>query len=134
MEADPSISVLVLFRHPLFGEGVAHLLRHQPDLAVTAMAIDGAGPPSAVMDPAPDVVIVERGDPGRAVEVLRVAPDALVIDVGMEPGPAYAYRRDVLESCPDGLVGLIHEVLGRRRPGVAVMQMPVVVTAPAGRI
>ena len=124
MEADRSVSVLVLFRHPLFGEGIAHLLRNEPDFVVTSVRTGGDEDAECVTEPAPDVVIVERGDPDRAIDVLRAAPEALVVEVGIGAGPAYAYRREVIESQPDGLVRLIHEVLPSRSPREAVMTGP----------
>ena len=50
------------------------------------------------------MVILERSDPDRAVDVLHFAPDALVIDVSIDPGPTFTYHREEIPALPDAIV------------------------------
>jgi DNA-binding NarL/FixJ family response regulator len=103
------ISVLILYSHPLLGEGIAKLLAAEPGLEV--MPVDGADAKSAeqMLAHAPDVVIFERGDGDRAVELLESVPDALVIDVGIDAGPAFTYHREQISARFDGILQAIRQ-------------------------
>jgi hypothetical protein len=107
---DDRVSVVILYRHPLFGEGMAHLLSTEPDLEVASVALDDADAMVGSLSDKPNVVIFERGVPDTAVEVLRIAPEALVIDVCLDPGPTFAYHREEIRSQPDGIVQAIRRV------------------------
>jgi hypothetical protein len=107
---DDHVSVVILYRHPLFGEGIAHLLSSEPDLDVASVAIGDGAAMQHSLTRGPNVVIFERGDPDTAVEVLRLAPEALVIDVCLNPGPTFAYHREEIRSQPDGIVQAIRRV------------------------
>ena len=62
--------------------------------------------------------------------VLELVPDALIIDVGIGPGPTFTYRREEISARPDGILAAIRQVSSPRRsaqtavpmapPGVAV--------------
>jgi DNA-binding NarL/FixJ family response regulator len=118
MEADRSVTVVILYRHPLFGEGIGHLLSNEPDMVVACAASDDPDAVAEVLARDPNVVIFERGDPDMAVEILRYAPEALLIDVTMDPGPAFAWHREEIQSRPDGIVGAIRAVRKPDRPAV----------------
>jgi DNA-binding NarL/FixJ family response regulator len=109
MEAGERISVAILYRHQLFGEGIAHFLAGEPDVMVESIPIgvDEASTEALAPDGHPDVVIFERAAPDAAVELLGAFPDALVIDVAMDAGPTYAWRREVIGSQPESIVGTI---------------------------
>ena len=107
METDRHTTVVILYRHPLFGEGIEHLLAGEPDLDVTAAPSDDLEAMARSLAAAPDVVIYERGCPDTAVEVLRAVPDALVIDVALDPGPTFTYHREEIQSEPSGIVEAI---------------------------
>jgi DNA-binding NarL/FixJ family response regulator len=106
MQAD-RVSVVILYHHPLFGEGIAHLLASEPDMTVRSVASTDPDSMATALATHPDVVIFERGVPDTAVEVLRVAPDALVIDIDLNPGPTFTYHREEIGSRPDGIVAAI---------------------------
>ena len=63
---------------------------------------------------APQVIIFERGDPDRAVEMLEFVPDALIIDIGIGSGETFTYRRDEISAVPDAIVAAIRGVPPRR--------------------
>jgi hypothetical protein len=111
------LSVVILYRHPLFGEGIAHLLAGEPGLDVTSVPYDDELARVRSLTNEPQVVIFERGDPDTAVEILRFAPAALVIDVDLNPGPAYTYHREEIQSRPDGIVHAIRRI---SKPDIAV--------------
>ena len=116
MEVHERISVTILYRHQLFGEGIAHFLASEPDMAVECVAI---GPDDAPADALasrarPDVVIVERTDRISALELLQAFSDVLVIDIALDPGPTFAWRRLELGSDPEAIIRTIHELTGSR--------------------
>jgi hypothetical protein len=125
--------VVILYSHPLLGEGLARLLGGDRDLHVELVRVDA--PPDAEAALAacpgpdcPDVVIVERSVPVQAMDLLRVAPSALLIDVGLDAGPSFTYRRDELSPQPDDILRTIRArrrpARGRRRPPAAVPVEP----------
>jgi DNA-binding NarL/FixJ family response regulator len=111
MQDDRPISVLVLYTHPLLGEGLTDLLANECGLEVTAVQM-GDGPEAAAtaLAAAPQVVIFERGEPDRAAEILESVPDALVIDVAIGQGPTFAYRREEISALPEAIVAAIRQV------------------------
>lgn len=114
MQDDRPTSVLILYAHPLLGEGLAGLLSSEPGLAVVAVQGDDAAMVERGLADAPDVVIFERGDPDRAVEILELVPDALVIDVGIGPGPTFTYRREEISAWPDAILDAIRQASSPR--------------------
>ena len=121
MEAHHRISVAILYRHQLFGEGIAHFLAREPSVAAECIAI-GLGEPAAealASRARPDVVIVERTDGDTAVELLQAFPDVLVIEVALDPGPTFAWRREEIGSRPEAIVRTIREFAGSAAGGAA---------------
>ncbi|HYL41685.1 MAG TPA: hypothetical protein VET90_10275, partial [Candidatus Binatus sp.] len=93
--------VVILYSHPLLGEGLAHLLAGDHDLTGQLLRVDDEAEAEAALggclaDLCPDVVIVERSMGVKPVDLLRVAPSALLIDVGLDAGPSFSYRREEL--------------------------------------
>ena len=113
MQDDRPISVLILYAHPLLGEGIAELLESEPGLEVVAVRSDERVMVERSLAAAPDVVIFERGDPDRAVEILEMAPAALVIDVGIGPGPTLTYRREEISARPEAILAAIRQAPAR---------------------
>ena len=110
MQADRQTTVVILYRHALFGEGIAHLLSTESDLAVSSVSSEDTEATARSLAAGPDVVIFERGIPDTAVEVLRAVPDALVIDVDLNPGPTFTYHREVIPAAPGDIVRAIRDV------------------------
>lgn len=113
MQDDRPISVLILYAHALLGEGLAGLLEAEPGLEVVAVQSDERVMVERCLAAAPDVVIFERGDPDRAVEILELAPAALVIDVGIGPGPTLTYRREEISARPEAILAAIRRAPSR---------------------
>jgi DNA-binding NarL/FixJ family response regulator len=101
--------VVILYDHPLLGEGLERLLRDQAGLEVVLVHVDGIEAARSALATKPDVVILERCAPVQAIDLLRLAPDALFIDVGLDAGPSWTYRRDELSARPEDIVRTIAE-------------------------
>lgn len=114
MQGDGPISVLILYSHPLLGEGLVGMLAHEPDLVVSAVGLVDSEAVRVALDESPQVVIAERGQPDRAVEILERVPEALIIEVGLGPGPTFTYRRDEISTLPESVVEAVRQ--GSRRP------------------
>ena len=126
MQDDRPISVLILYAHPLLGEGLAELLSSEPTLDVVAVRSDDAGMVERGLADAPDVIIFERGDPDHAVQILELVPDALIIDIGIDPGPTFTYRREEISAWPNGILKAIRQASCHRRSA----QTPVPMASP----
>ena len=115
MQDDRLISVLVLYTHPLLGEGLTDLLASERGLEVTAVQMgDDPEAYARALAASPQVVIFERGEPDRAAEILESVPDALVIDVAIGQGPTFAYRREEISALPEAIVAAIRQAPVRR--------------------
>jgi hypothetical protein len=125
------ISVVVIYTHPLFGEGLARMLAEEPGLDVVPVRSVDLQAAERSLAEAPDVVILERSDPDRAVDVLHFAPDALVIDVSIDPGPTFTYHREEIPARPDGLIAAIRAVRTLDR-GAALGALALTAIASAG--
>ena len=99
MEASTPIRVVILYVHPILGEGLAKLLAAEPGIAACAIATGDATGISTALSERPDAVIVER----RAEAALPVVrggawePVLLFIDIEGATGPIGAPRPDDLE-------------------------------------
>lgn len=130
--------VVILYSHPLLGEGLAHLLGSDRDLTVELVRVldepeAEAALAGCTIGESPDVVIVERSVALQAIDLLRAAPNALLIDVGLDAGPSWAYRREELSPQPDEILRTIR---ARRRPArsrraAAAIRIDPEVEAPA---
>ena len=101
------ISVLILYLHPLLGQGLARYLAAEPGLDVSSTSARDVAEARAALASGPQVVIVERGVPIESPDLLRDARDALVIDVSMDPGPSWRLERDAIPSRPEDLLRAI---------------------------
>lgn len=121
---DPQRRVAILYSHPLLGEGLAHLLQADHTLVVQLVHVDDLETAEAALALKPDVVVLERGLPVEALDLLRMAPNALLIDVGLDAGPSWAYRRDELSPQPDDILRTIRtrarSLNARRRAHVVI--------------
>jgi DNA-binding NarL/FixJ family response regulator len=124
MREERRVSVVVLYLHPLFGEGIARLLSGEPGVDVTPVATADLERAERSLALAPDVVVFERAEPDTATDVLRFAPSALVIDVSLDPGPTFTYERHEIQTQPEEILQAIRRI--RVSGGVED-------TAPVGR-
>jgi hypothetical protein len=108
--------VVILYAHPLLGEGIARLLADDPGLTVELAEVDGdVSAALRALSGSPDVVILERSAPVEALDLFRAAPSALFIDVGLDTGPSWTLRRDELSPQPEEILRAIHQRRGTRR-------------------
>ena len=117
MQEDRRVSVVILYTHPLFGEGIARLLAAEPGIDVTPVAASDVERAATSLALAPDVVIFERGDPDTATDILRFAPSALVIDVSLSPGPTFTYERHEIQAQPEVILEAIRQASSHRGSG-----------------
>ena len=101
------ISVVILYVHPLLGQGLAHLLAAEPGLDVTSASVQEACEASTALESGPQVVIVERGVPIDSPGLLRAARDALVLEMSLDLGPSWRLERDEIQSRPEDLLRAI---------------------------
>ena len=123
MQEDRKVSVVVLYTHPLFGEGIARLLAAEPGVDVTPVAASDLEHAGRTLADAPNVVIFERGDPDMATDILRFAPSALVIDVSMSPGPTFTYERREIQARPEVILEAIRRASAQRGSDPAAVPM-----------
>ncbi len=119
--AEPT-SVVILYAHPLLGEGLAHLLSVEPGLHVVPVSIADAERAEWALAAGPDVVIVEHRQHPSAVDLLKLAPNALLIELGVGSEPTFTYRREEIPGQPEGILGAIRAI--RERTLVALAPAP----------
>lgn len=95
--------VLVLYRHPLMGEGLARLLGEEPRLQVSTAAADADADVERALADDPAVVVFEEGGSVAALDVLRRAACHYVIDVSLHTREAWAFRGDAVQTDDDHL-------------------------------
>lgn len=118
MQGNRRLTVVILYTHALLGEGLAKLLAAEPGLDISAVPTDDIAAAEAALNGEPDVVIFERHEPLQAIDLLKLAPNALLIDVGMDAGPTFSYHREELPARPDGIVRAIRCMKRTRGPAV----------------
>jgi hypothetical protein len=107
MEDAQRVTVVILATHPLLGEGLAKSLGIAQELVVTHVPFEDVAAVELALARGPDVVIVERNDFVTPTDLLRFAPDALIIDVGIDTGHAFSTRREEIPAQPDGILAAI---------------------------
>lgn len=130
MERNRQISVVILYTHPLLGEGIAKLLAAEPGLTITHIPSRETEAAEAALATVPDVIIFERSDPLQAIDLLKFAPDALLIDVGMDAGPTFSYHREAIPAKPEGILRVIRH-MRRAGRGAVVGALAIIATASA---
>ena len=85
--------VFIFSRHPLFGQGVEHLLRGETDLKVVGLETDAAKAVEQVITLEPDVVILDSSDPNCDpapifMEVLHLSKRAEIIGLNLSDNVA----------------------------------------------
>lgn len=119
MSARRPISVVIVSQHPLLGEGLAQMLRAEPDLAVTSVPF-GAEIGAEIASRAPDVAIVERGLRPPASTLQDLAPRTLFIEFGMDAGPLISYCREEIPAQPGRMLRAIRHVRRLHGAGASV--------------
>jgi DNA-binding NarL/FixJ family response regulator len=108
--------VVVLYSHPLLGEGLGRMLAAEPDMAVTTVSLDTMDALDAALAASPDVVVFEEGGPIGILEVLRRSGATVVVDVDITSSTAWTLRRQSMRSDPEEVLGAIRDALKLGRP------------------
>jgi DNA-binding NarL/FixJ family response regulator len=138
------VRVLVLYSHPLMGEGLGRMLAAEPGVMVDAVDIAEAGAVEAALAREPAVIVVEEGGAIDAADIVRRSSCAVVLDVDITTTRAWALRRESLSSRPDDFLNEIRSIVNgvtrddrgpdpdvraesERRPGTERALRPVIV-------
>lgn len=132
MQGNRHLSVVILYTHALLGEGLAKLLAAEPGLEIRIVPTSDVAAAEAALADRPDVVIFERHEPLQAIDLIRFAPDALLIDVGMDAGPTFSYQREEIPARPEGIVRAIRRM--KRTGGPAVVGALTLLAAALGPV
>jgi len=101
------VKVLVLYDHPLLGEGLGQLMASVPDLEVERIAMGDADAMERAIASDADVVILEEGGPVGLLDLLRQSRCRAIVDVSISTSKAWTIRREEIEPDPDSLVDRI---------------------------
>lgn len=110
MSPDP-VRVLVLYSHPLMGEGLSGMLSAEPGMVVQIVDIAAADQVNAALESEPAVIVIEEGGPVDAAEVVRRCGASLVLDVDIGTANAYTLRRERLSTRPDDFLATIRQAV-----------------------
>jgi hypothetical protein len=108
------VRVLVLYSHPLMGEGLGRMLAAEPGVIVDAVDIGEADAVSAALAAEPEVIVVEEGGAVDAADVMRRSHASLVLDVDITTTNAWTLRRESLSTRPDDFLDAIRGAVGHR--------------------
>ncbi len=107
------VRVLVLYSHPLMGEGLGRMLAAEPGLVVEAVDVSMPGAVDAALAVEPDVVIVEEGGAIDAADIVRRSTCSVVLDVDITTTNAWSLRREVLSTRPDDFLASLRTAVAR---------------------
>ncbi len=107
------VRVLLLYSHPLMGEGLGRMLETEPGLAVEAVDVAVPGAVDDALAAGPDVIIVEEGGPLDAADVVRRSTCSVVLDVDITTTNAWTLRREALSTRPDDFLASLRTVVNR---------------------
>ena len=133
MAAEP-VRVLVLYSHPLMGEGLSRMLAAEPGVIVDMIDTTIPGAVDEALAREPGVIVIEEGGLVDAGDIVRRSDCPVVMDVDITTTRAWTLRRESLDSRPDEFLAAIRAAVhgsGRgeqdRRPGSNGALSPVVV-------
>lgn len=104
--ADP-VRVLVLYSHPLMGEGLLRMLGEVDGLEVVAISVDESEALEAALAADPAVILIEQGGCLNARDLMARTDCPVVIEVDIGSAEALSYRRDAIRSRPEEVVAAI---------------------------
>lgn len=107
------VRVVVLYSHPLMGEGLERMLAAEPGIVVDAVDISDPAAVDQALAEEPSVIVVEEGGLVDAADIVRRSSCAVVLDVDINTTSAWALRRESLSSRPDDFLAEIRAVVGR---------------------
>jgi DNA-binding NarL/FixJ family response regulator len=101
------VKVLVLYSHPLMGEGLGQMLAAEPGIVVYAVDIAEQTAVDEALASEPAVIVVEEGGRVDAADVVRRSSCPVVLDVDITTTRAWALHRESLNSRPDEFLAAI---------------------------
>ena len=111
-DAVPPCRVFVLYRHPLFAQGVRGTLQGQGGLAVVGFEDDVARATAAVRELRPDVILVEESlDFSEPWAFLEAAGTSRIVTASLSHTHATVY--DPHRAAASGVSDLVGAILGR---------------------
>lgn len=113
MPAEP-VRVLVLYSHPLMGEGLGRMLAAEPGIVVYAADVAAPDAVDEALAAEPAVIVVEEGGAVDAAEVVRRSHCSLVVDVDITTANAWTLRREEVSSRPDDFLAAIREAVNQQ--------------------
>ena len=106
--------VVVLYSHPLLGEGLGRMLAGEPGLEVSVVNLGTIEALDAALATDPDVVVFEEGGPIGVLDVLRRSGARVVVDIDIRSATAWTLQRHALRSDPEEVLGAIRAALAGR--------------------
>ncbi len=108
--------MLVIYSHPLMGEGLERMLAAEPGVAVLVVDIADTDGVSAALAAEPEVIVLEEGGAVDAADVVRRSHASLVLDVDITTTSAWTLRREALSTKPDDFLAAVRAaVCGAKR-------------------
>ena len=107
------VRVLVLYSHPLMGEGLGRMLSAEPGIEVEATDVAFPGAVDAALAREPDVVIVEEGGALDAADVVRRSRCSVVLDVDINTTRAWSLHRESVSIRPDDFLATLRSAVSR---------------------
>lgn len=98
-------TVVILYEHPLLGEGIAKYLRAQTGVEAHLESAHNAAAVKAALARGPEVVIFESNDPFHQFDLVGLVPHAVLIDVS-----TVITRGSVQIPCVAGLEQILQAV------------------------
>ena len=91
--------VFIFSRHPLFGQGVEHLLRGETDLALVGLEASAEKAVEQITALKPDVIILDSSDPNCDpapifMHALHMTKSVAIIGLNLSDNIAYICRRE----------------------------------------
>jgi DNA-binding NarL/FixJ family response regulator len=102
-----SVRVLVVYSHPLFGEGLAGMLASEPSIEVGSVNVEKPDALAAALAANPEVIVVEEGGSIEVTEILRRTRCPMVVTVDIGSADAWTFRRSTIRSRPDEVIQTI---------------------------
>jgi chemotaxis response regulator CheB len=105
------VRVLVLYSHPLMGEGLGRMLETERGIEVAAVDVSLPGAVDAALALEPDVIIVEEGGAIDAGDIVRRSNCSVVLDVDITTTSAWSLRREALSTRPDDFLASLRSAV-----------------------
>ena len=103
--------VLVLFSHPLLGEGLGRMLAGEPGVVVETVDVACPIAVEAAIASDPAVIVLEEGGPLDVADVMRRSKCPVVLDVDITTARAWRLSRESIASRPDEVLEAIRAAL-----------------------